>query len=58
MENGQEDLSLIIPCYNEEENIAFLYKGLIPVLRNLHLIYRIWFIDDGSTDGTLSIIKK
>lgn len=58
MENVQEDLSLIIPCYNEEENIAFLYQGLIPVLRNLHLIYRIWFIDDGSTDKTLSIIKR
>ncbi|MDA3779781.1 MAG: glycosyltransferase family 2 protein, partial [Bacteroidales bacterium] len=49
-------LSLVIPCYNEENNISFLYKNLIHFIKEYS--YEIIFIDDGSTDGTLSKIKS
>lgn len=49
-------LSVIVPVYNEENNIAPLLKRLIPVVKKYQ--YEILFIDDGSTDKTLSILKK
>lgn len=46
------ELSIIIPVYNEEENISVLYKSLVNVLESLGKSYEIIFVDDGSTDGT------
>ena len=52
------DLSLVIPIFNEEENVSLLYTELIEVLVATNYAYEIIFIDDGSTDNTVSIIKK
>ena len=49
-------LSIIIPVFNEEQNIEPLLKRLIPVLKNYQ--YEIIFVDDGSKDKTALIIKK
>lgn len=52
-------LSLIIPCFNEEEALTPFYDELKRVLRDINgYDYQILFIDDGSKDGTLSLIKK
>lgn len=51
-------LSVIIPFYNEEENIAPLFKELIPILRNLSIPFEVLCIDDGSNDNTLSELKE
>lgn len=51
-------LSLIIPCYNEEAALPYIYKELSSVseqLSNYDIEYL--FINDGSTDNTLSILK-
>ena len=48
------DLSVIIPCCNEMDNIPRLYQNLKTQLPNAPLI----FIDDGSTDETLEEIKS
>ncbi len=48
-------LSLVIPCYNEEDNISFLYENIITYIKEYS--YEILFINDGSTDKTLSEIK-
>lgn len=48
-------LSIIIPVYNEEQNIIPLLKRLLPVVKNYH--FEIIFIDDGSKDQTISFIK-
>jgi glycosyltransferase involved in cell wall biosynthesis len=45
-------LSVVIPVYNERENIAPLYHRLDAVVRRLDRTYEIVFVDDGSTDGT------
>ncbi len=46
------DLSVIIPVFNEEDNVLPLYKKLIKDLNPLQKSYEIIFIDDGSTDST------
>ena len=50
-------VSIIIPVFNEEENIFPLYEQLISILRQLTQTYEVIFIDDGSTDNTLEQLK-
>jgi glycosyltransferase involved in cell wall biosynthesis len=57
MENSLE-LSVVIPIYNEEENIVLLYNSLKKVLDRLEKKYEIILVDDGSTDKTFSILKE
>ena len=52
------ELSIVIPAYNEEKNIFLLYSNLSRVLKSLNKSYEIIFVDDGSSDNTLSEIKK
>ncbi|UCE80201.1 MAG: glycosyltransferase family 2 protein [Nitrospiraceae bacterium] len=47
------NVSVVIPLYNEEENVLELHKSLKSVLDALALEYEILFVDDGSTDDTL-----
>lgn len=47
------NLSVIIPCYNEEKNIHRIKSELVPALEKLGLDnYEIVLVDDGSTDGS------
>lgn len=45
-------LSIVIPAYNEEENVPLLYQKLKEVLKGFDREYEIIFVDDGSTDST------
>jgi glycosyltransferase involved in cell wall biosynthesis len=51
-------ISLVIPVFNEASNLNVLYKELIAVLSSLSYEYEIIFVDDGSTDDSLVIIKN
>ncbi|MCZ7382074.1 MAG: glycosyltransferase family 2 protein [Candidatus Methanoperedens sp.] len=51
-------LSVVIPAYNEQENIPHLVKSLEPVMEKLSREYEIVFIDDGSTDNTFDALKE
>jgi len=51
-------LSVIIPLYNEEENLPLLYEKLKEYLESLKKEYEILFVDDGSADRTLSILEE
>lgn len=51
-------ISVVIPIYNEEENIKILYERLKEVLETLNMDYEILFVDDGSTDKSLSILEE
>lgn len=51
-------LSIVIPLFNEEENIPILYEKLKENLDPLGKEYEILFVDDGSTDRTLSILEE
>lgn len=50
------DLSIIIPFYNEAENLKESYENLQQVLPGLKLSYEIIYIDDGSTDGGADLL--
>lgn len=52
------ELSIVIPVYNEEENVHILYDELDSVLCHTGKRYEIIFVDDGSTDNTLNILKS
>jgi undecaprenyl-phosphate 4-deoxy-4-formamido-L-arabinose transferase len=50
-------ISLVIPVYNEEENLHILMERVRPVMQGMGRPYEIIFIDDGSRDSSLSILK-
>lgn len=51
------DISVIIPCYNEEQNIPLLYNRLSTVLDKMNVQYELIFINDGSKDNSIQLIK-
>jgi glycosyltransferase involved in cell wall biosynthesis len=50
-------LSIVVPVYNEEENVSILYPKLKQPLRRLKKSHEILFVDDGSSDGSLAKLK-
>lgn len=53
-----EKISIVIPCFNEEEVLPFLYEELRNVIENMKkLCFEVIFVDDGSTDKTLEYVK-
>lgn len=51
-------VSLIIPCYNEEAALPIFYREVKGIMESLNYEYELVFIDDGSSDHTLSILKE
>lgn len=54
-------LSAIVPCYNEEENVPYFYEEFIKNQKFFDengLDFELWYIDDGSKDGTVREVKK
>jgi glycosyltransferase involved in cell wall biosynthesis len=49
--------SVVVPLYNEASTLEELYNRLSTTMRQTGLSYEIIFVDDGSTDGTLPLIK-
>lgn len=57
--NNTMKISLIIPCYNEEAALPFIYKELVLVSSQLKdYEFEYLFVNDGSSDRTLSILKE
>lgn len=50
-------ISAVVPVFNEEESLKAFYKVLVSHLPKLNKAYEIVFVDDGSTDKTLEILK-
>lgn len=53
-------ISIVVPCYNEEDTIPVFYREINKVIADLSekCIVEVLFIDDGSNDGTLEILRK
>jgi glycosyltransferase involved in cell wall biosynthesis len=45
-------LSIVVPVYNEQDNVLLLYERVVAAMRNVEHDYEVIFVDDGSTDST------
>ena len=52
------DLSIVIPVYNEEEGLALLFERLYPALDALGRSYEVVFVDDGSADRSVALLRE
>lgn len=51
-------LSLIVPIYNEEENIPLLYPAILAAVQPLNLEWEVVLVDDGSRDRSVAELEK
>jgi glycosyltransferase involved in cell wall biosynthesis len=52
------ELSLVIPVYNEEENLPILMEAICASLQPLNRDWEVIFVDDGSTDRSVDVLKR
>ena len=56
---NKELVSLIIPCYNEEQVLPILKEALVKVMDEMSAFdFELLFVNDGSKDNTLNILKE
>ena len=53
-----KSISIVVPVYNEEENIADFHQEIVDICKKNQFDFEIIFVDDGSTDSTVKEIKK
>lgn len=54
-------ISIVVPCYNEEEALPLYYEAMLPVMEQLRAQgaeVGFVFVDDGSKDGTLRVLRE
>ena len=56
--SAEPSLSVLIPVYNEVDNVAALHHELDAVLKGAGIPYEMIFVDDGSTDGTGALLAQ
>ena len=55
----KEKISVIVPCYNEEESLPIFYKEITKVIKEMgNVEFELLFINDGSKDNTLNILRS
>lgn len=58
LNNDNVEISVVIPMYNEEPNIDYLFERLVSVLVRLNMKYEIICVNDGSRDNTLKFLVE
>ena len=54
-----DKISIIVPCYNEEKSLPLFYEELNKNMKQFQdVIFEFLFINDGSTDNTLTYLKE
>ena len=51
-------LSIVVPVYNEEENVRPLYQKIREVCESIGKTYEVLFVDDGSQDNTFDVLSE
>ena len=54
----KKKISLIVPCFNEEEALPIFYEEATKVLKTMDIDYELIIVDDGSKDRTFEVAKK
>ena len=58
-EKEKKLISLIVPCYNEEESLPLFYEATDKLKKKMNYVdFELLFINDGSKDKTLEILRK
>lgn len=58
MEKKENKITVIVPCYNEQEVLPLYLEKTTAILRSVGNPYEFLFVDDGSKDGTLRLIQE
>ena len=58
MERVPVELSIVVPIYNEEENIPLLHERVSSAMHEAGLDYELILVDDGSADGSFRLLKE
>jgi len=58
MNNNKKEISIIIPAYNEAENLPLLCNEITAVMKNIDDNYEMIIVDDGSSDKTEEVIER
>ena len=56
--NMNAKYSIVIPAYNEQESIPLFIEAVTPIMQNLNEEYEVIFVNDGSRDNTLNVLKN
>lgn len=56
--NASPTLSIVCPCYNEENVVEIFLQTVVPILEKVTDTYEIIFINDGSTDNTFNVLLE
>lgn len=51
------EISVVVPIFNEAENLEQLHQRITHTLQQLGRSYEIWYVDDGSSDGSLELLR-
>lgn len=51
-------ISVLVPCYNEEQVLPLFIKAITPIMENKQYEWELLLIDDGSTDASLSLMQQ
>src|SRR6185503_6454944 len=52
------DLCVVVPAFNEEENLPVLYRELVEALDARQIRFELLVVDDGSRDGTVDVLRR
>src|ERR1700680_10974 len=56
--DGELDLTIVVPCFNEESNSAGTLHTIAAAMRELHWSHEVLVIDDGSTNKTVPVVEQ
>ncbi len=52
-------ISIIVPCYNEQEAIPVYYEAVVPIMEQMKPVeFELIFVDDGSSDASLPVMRR
>ena len=54
----KHDISIVVPLYNEVESLPELHQWIVKVMKSNNYTYEVIFIDDGSKDGSWSVVEE